>query len=172
MANIIRRENREVARQREQGPGWDPFSSWEPFRVMDALLRLDPFRENRGGFFRGGDTYYPHFDVKETRDGYLFKADVPGVKENDLDLSVTGNVLTISGRREEEQREEGEQYHALERTYGQFTRSFSLPEGVDTSNVKAELKDGVLTVQLGKRPEVQPRKIAIGSGTGQQGTKH
>jgi HSP20 family protein len=160
MANLIRRDNREVARNRNSQD--DGFAGWEPFRMMDTLLRWDPFRDNRGWFTRGAESYLPHFDVKETGDAYLFTADLPGVKESDLDISLAGNMLTVSGKREEEQREEGEQYHATERSYGQFTRSFSLPDTADTGNVQASLKDGVLHLHVPKKPEVQPRRIPIG----------
>jgi HSP20 family protein len=104
----------------------------------------------------------PRFDVKETGDAYLFTADLPGVKESDLDISLAGNILTVSGKREEEHRDEGEQYHATERSHGQFTRSFSLPDTADTGHVQASLKDGVLHLHVPKKPEVQPRKIPIG----------
>jgi HSP20 family protein len=164
MANLIRRNNREVARNRTQDYAMDPVRSWEPFRLMDAMLRWDPFRELGSGWAPMNESFLPRFDVKETKDGYLFRADMPGVKESDLEISVTGNVLTISGKREDEHTEEGDQYHASERSYGQFARSFSLPDGADTDSVKADLKDGVLTLHLAKKPEVQPKKIAIGSG--------
>jgi HSP20 family protein len=144
MANLIRRDNRELA--------------WDPFR---ALFRWDPFTETRG---LRNEFFSPHFDVKENKDGFTFSADLPGVKESDLEISVTGNVLGISGHRSEEHREEGDQFHAVERGYGQLSRSFALPEGADLDNVKADLKDGVLTIHLAKRPEVQPRKISIGNG--------
>jgi HSP20 family protein len=162
MANLIRRENKNLTPSRgEYGLG--PATNWDPFRMMDALLRWDPFRDV-GGWSGQGASFLPRFDVKETKDGYLLRADLPGVKESDLDISVTGNVLTISGKREEEHREEGEQYYASERSYGEFSRSFSLPDGADLESVKADLKDGVLTVHLAKKPEVQPKKIAIGNG--------
>jgi HSP20 family protein len=166
MANLVRRDNREVARNTGQEFGRDTFSGWDPFRMMESFLRWDPFREQRGWFSRSADTYLPQFDVKETRDGYVFTADLPGVKEADLDISVTGNVLTVAGKREEERRQEGEQYYAVERGYGVFTRSFSLPEGADTGSVHAALEDGVLRVHLGKRPEVQPRRIPISGDRG------
>jgi HSP20 family protein len=163
MANLIRRDNRDVARGSGQSQSGDLSRSWDPFRVMDALMRWDPFQQ--GGWIGGGDlSFVPRFDIKETKDGYLVRADLPGVKESDVDISVAGNVLTVSGRREEEQRDEGEQYFAMERSYGQFTRSFALPEGADAGDVRAELKDGVLTVHVAKRPEVQPKRIPIGGG--------
>lgn len=165
---LIRRENREAARPRTPEFGMEPFRSWDPFRMMDTLLRWDPMRET--ALFRG-DAFVPRFDVKETKDAYVFRADLPGVKDSDVEISLTGSVLTVTGRREEERRDEGEQYHTIERSYGEFARSFSLPEGTDADNVKAELKEGVLTVHVPKKPEVQPRKISIGKGGGTEGAK-
>jgi HSP20 family protein len=95
-------------------------------------------------------------DVKETKDAYLFTADLPGVKESDLELSLTGNRLTISGTREEEH----------ERSYGSFSRTFTLPDGVDPEHVGAELKDGVLRVNIPKKPEMKPKKIELKLGSG------
>jgi HSP20 family protein len=164
MANLVRRENREVARGGEE-------HRWDPFRAMDALLRWDPFREETAplGSWTGG--YTPRFDVKETKDAYVFKADLPGVKEEDVELSLSGNMLTISGKKEEEHKEESEQYYAMERTYGSFSRSFSLPDSVDSEHVTAELKGGVLAVNVPKRPEAQPKKIAIGKSGGEAKAK-
>ncbi len=158
MANIIRRDNRDVPRTRAQ----DLFG-WDPFQMMDSLLRLDPYREGRL-VGRGAEAWVPQFDVKETADGFVFKADLPGVKESDLEISVTGNVLTVSGKREDEHHEEGDQYFASERSYGTFTRSFALPDGADLGSVTADLEDGVLALRLPKKPEVQPKKITVGSG--------
>src|SRR5438552_3880484 len=135
MANLIRREGREPARSTS------PEYRFDPFRVMDALLRWDPFREGWSGVTQGAE-FMPRFDVKETKDTYVIKADVPGVKDDDLNVSVNGNLLTISGKREEEHREEGDRYYAMERGYGEFGRSFSLPDGVDPDNVTAEFKNG------------------------------
>jgi HSP20 family protein len=112
----------------------------------------------------GGADYAPRFDVKETKDGYVIKADLPGVKDNDLAISLTGNQLTISGQRDTEQSEDGERYYAAERSHGSFARTFSLPDGIDSEHVTAALKDGVLVVHIPKRPETQPKKIAIGAG--------
>jgi HSP20 family protein len=154
MATLIRRGQNEVAPSSE--------SVWDPFRVMRDVLRWDPFRELEAA--AGGDygLFAPSFDVKENKDGYVFRADLPGVKEEDLEISLTGNRLAISGKREAEKREQGETYYASERSYGSFTRAFTLPDGTDAENVKAELKNGVLQVTVPKKPEVQPRKIQIG----------
>jgi len=136
-------------------------SVWDPFRVMRDALRWDPFRELETA--AGGDygLFAPSFDVKENKEGYVFRADLPGVKEEDLEIALTGNHLTISGKREQEKHEQGDTYYASERSYGSFSRAFTLPDGTDVENVKAELKNGVLQLVVPKKPEVQPRKIAI-----------
>lgn len=140
---------------------------WDPFRMMRDMLQWDPFREMSpflGG--RGGEqalAWVPEFEVKETKDGYVFKADLPGVKESDLDISLSGNRLTVCGRREAEEKQEGETFYAYERSYGSFTRSFTLPDDVAADDVRAELKDGVLALVVPRRPEQQPRKIALKS---------
>jgi HSP20 family protein len=128
----------------------------DPFALMQETLRWDPLRElwpPKDGEFA------PSFEVKETKNAYLFKADMPGVKEGDLDVSLSGNRLTISGRREEERRDEGDRYYTYERSYGSFSRSFTLPEGTNADNIEAELKDGVLTLTVPKKPDVQPKRI-------------
>jgi len=157
MADLVKRENREVTRSAS------PEYRTDPFRTMDAFLRWDPFRGEWGGFNQSLD-FIPRFDVKETKDAYVIKADLPGVNYEDLDVSLSGNLLTISGKREEEHREDGESYHAMERSSGNFARRFTMPDGVDGASVTAELKNGVLTVQIPKKPEAQPRRIAIGKG--------
>jgi HSP20 family protein len=157
MANLIKRENREVTRSAT------PEHRLDPFRMMDALLRWDPFRGEWGGFGQTQE-FVPRFDVKETKDAYLINADLPGVKDEELDVSLSGNLLTISGKREEEHREEGESYYAMERTHGSFARSFTMPDGVDAESVTADLKQGVLKVRIPKKAEAQPKRIAIGKG--------
>jgi HSP20 family protein len=163
MANIIRRNER-----RNQNADLAPMFSpmWEPIQILRELgslgwphRGLEAFREM--GPMMMERAFAPRFDVKETRDAYVFTADMPGVREDDLQISVTGNHLSISGRREEEERQEDEQYYAYERSFGTFTRNFSLPEGADPERVSAEFKNGVLHVSVGKRPEVQPRRVSI-----------
>jgi HSP20 family protein len=158
MANLIRRDHRDVARGAGAEQGLDPF------RVLDALLRWDPLRGGEWAGRTATPTFSPHFDVMETKDAYVLKADVPGVKEEELDLSVNGNLLTISGKREPDQPEDGDAYFAIERSCGSFARSFTMPESVDAAGVTADLKNGVLTVRIPKKPEAQPRRIAIGNG--------
>src|SRR4051794_35677964 len=103
MANIIRKNE-----QQEPMP-----SSWEPLRLVRELMGFDPFAEMFPTANRfEGMTFAPRFEVKETKDAYLFKADVPGIQENDLDITLTGNRVTVSGKREAEQREQSDRYYA------------------------------------------------------------
>ena len=155
MSNLIRRNH-----------GYDlaPIgTAWDPFRIMREVLGWDAFREvEPAGSAAELRSFAPRFDVKETKDAYVFRADLPGVKQDGLDISLTGNRLTVSGHREQERRETNDTYYASEVVYGSFTRSFTLPEGVDSENVRADLKDGVLELSVPKKPEVQPKRITIG----------
>jgi HSP20 family protein len=156
MANIaVRKEN-------ETKPALVP-SDWrlEPFRMMRDFMDWDPFREMMPYVRPLPAEFAPDFEVKETKDGYVFKADVPGVKEKDLEVTLTGNRLTITGRREAEKQEQADTYYTYERTYGAFTRAFTLPEGIEPGTLAADLRDGVLTIGMKKLPEVQPKKIDI-----------
>jgi HSP20 family protein len=146
---------------------------WDPFRVMQDLLRWDPLRASWDPFRQLAPTageagFVPQFEVKETKDAYVFKGDLPGIKDADLDISVTGNLLTIGGKREAEEREEGTNFFAYERSYGSFTRSFTLPEAADLEHIKAELKEGVLTLVLPKKPEMQPKRIQVKATAGEK----
>lgn len=151
-----------IRRNQPQERGLSRSRGWDPFAMMEDLMRWEPFREAaRGGGLPELGGFVPTFEVKETKDSYLFKADLPGVQEKDLEISLTGNRLTVSGQREEEKKNEGDTYYAYERSYGSFSRSFTLPEGVEPEQVNAELKDGVLTVVAPKKPEMQPKRISL-----------
>ncbi len=156
MANIAVRKN-------EGGAVAPVEPRWDPFRMMRDLMNWDPFQEMIPYVPQMPAGFVPTFEIKETKEGYLFKADVPGVKESDLTVTFTGNRLTVAGKRESEKKEQTDTYYMYERSYGDFTRSFTLPEGVDTNLVHADLKDGVLTISVPKLPEAQPKKIAIQS---------
>ena len=132
-----------------------PLNEW-----MRSMWDWDPFREMTP-FFQAERTFIPAFEIKETKEGYLFKADMPGVKENDLEVSITGSRLTIKGKREEEKKQESETYYTYERSYGAFTRTFTLPEGCDGAKAHAELKEGVLTLLVPKTLEAQPKRIDV-----------
>jgi len=142
-----------------------PMTRWDPFSAFRDFVRWDPFREIAplGAMDRINDLEAP-FEVKETKEGYLFKADVPGIKESDLTINLSGNRLSVSGKREEEKKHESETYFSYERSYGSFTRSFTLPEGIDGDKVHASLKDGVLSILVPKRPEAQAKKVTIKAG--------
>lgn len=158
MANLMKR-NRNPANEMERSSGGGLF---DPLDVMRSMMGFDPFAE-LPRLARDGANYLVPFDVKETKDAWLFKADVPGVKEEDLDISLTGNVLTVCGKRSHEEKKEGETWHSYERSYGAFSRSFTLPDNADGEAVKAELRNGELLLNVPKRPEMQPKRIAIGS---------
>lgn len=137
-------------------------SDWDPIRRFRELFNIDPFEE-MAPVWRAerAMAFMPTFEVKETKDAYLFKADVPAVKESDLDVSLTGSRLTISGKREAEIEDKTDTYYTCERSYGSFTRAFTLPEGADLAHLHAEMKQGVLTVVVPKLAAVQPRKVTV-----------
>ena len=130
--------------------------SWEPLRLMEELLTMDPY------YGVGGvSSFVPSLEVKETKESFIVRADVPGVEEKDLDVFLEKNTLTISGKRENQESQEGESLCACERRYGSFSRQITLPQGLDTDKLKAELKAGVLTLELHKKPETLPKRIEI-----------
>ena len=106
-------------------------------------------------------TFAPSFDVTEDKDGYLFKADVPGIKPEDIEISTTGSRLQISGKRFIEHENKEETVYAYEREFGTFMRAFTLPDGVDLTHARSELRDGVLTLVIPKVPLEAPKKIPI-----------
>ncbi len=170
MANLSLRRTSESNVPAQQG-SFPSIRGLQPFRWMDDLLHWDPFREMYPMLANVNAVFSPDFDVRETKDSYVFQVDLPGIRESDVDISITGNRLNISGKREQtqEQTEANDNYYVSERSYGAFTRSFTLPQGADLDHVQAELKDGVLTITVPKQEQAQPRKIMLGAGTG--GTK-
>jgi len=128
----------------------------DAYSIARELLSWDPFF---GG--RPQTAFSPAFEVKETTDTFVLKADLPGVAEGDLDIGVHNSVLTVSGSRQAEERKEGESYALYERQFGSFSRSFALPEMADGERIEAKLDSGVLTLTIGKKAEAKPRKIAL-----------
>jgi HSP20 family protein len=106
-------------------------------------------------------TWAPAVDIYETENELVLKADLPDVNENDLDIRIESNILTIKGERKFEEEKVKDNYLRIERTYGSFSRSFSLPNTVDSGSIKADYKNGVLTVELPKRAESKPRQVKI-----------
>lgn len=140
-----------------------PEREWDPFHTMRDVLRWDPFGEIAPRWFGEELGFTAAFEVKESKDAFVFKADLPGIKAEDLDVKLTQNRLTITGKREAEKSEKGDTFYTFERSYGSFVRSFTLPEGVDGEKVEADLKDGVLTLKVPKKPEAQPKQINVKS---------
>jgi HSP20 family protein len=131
----------------------------DPFTLARSIFGFDPFYDVQ----RVSKTAFsPAFEVKEREDAFVLQADVPGVRESDLDISVNGNVLTVSGSRQADERKEGETYYLYERTYGSFSRSFTLPDEANLESIEAKLNAGVLYLTIGKKAESKPRKIAVG----------
>ena len=155
MANVAvqRKENGDTAAVARR--------DWDPYRVMRDMLRWDPFREMAPMFPElERASFNPSFDVTETKDGYVFKADVPGVKTEEIEITTTGNRIQISGKRENEHESKTDTVYTYERQSG-----FTLPDGADVEHAKSELKDGVLTLVVPKKAGAQPKKIAISTGT-------
>lgn len=141
---------------RKEGNGSGRMSIRDPYMLAREILNWDPFF---GG--RQVSAFAPSFEVKETNDSFVLRADVPGVEEKDLDVAVHNGVLTVSGSRQAEERREGESYAVYERQYGSFSRSFALPDMADGENIEAKLTTGVLELKIPKKAEAKPRKIAI-----------
>ena len=112
-------------------------------------------------------TWAPAVDIYETENELVVKADLPDVSEKDLDVRIENNTLTIRGERKFEKKVEEEHYLRVERIYGSFSRSFSLPNTVNSEAIKAEYKNGVLTVELPKRAESKPKQIKVNVTNGQ-----
>lgn len=154
----------DVAIQRPAGsnpPALAQANAWDPFRTMRELMRWDPFTASSAWPLPA--SFAPDFDVKETKESFVFTADLPGVADKDVQVQLSDNRLSVSGKRESEKTEQHETYYASERSHGSFTRTFVLPEGVDADKAHAQLKNGVLSIAIPKRPEAQPRKINVTS---------
>ena len=128
--------------------------TWHP--LVDALERASGWREHQVAEY-----FSPAIDAKETSEAFVFELDLPGVRNEDLDVQVENQTLTIKGKRDRKEHQENGSYCACERSYGSFSRSFTLPVSADTEGVTADLSQGVLTVSVSKKPEVQPKQIAV-----------
>ncbi|MFZ5449612.1 MAG: Hsp20/alpha crystallin family protein [Thermodesulfobacteriota bacterium] len=140
---------------------------WRPFREISRLrsemdrLWDDYFGSGRRGLRPLRAEFAPAVDIKETDTEIVVKAEVPGMDPNDINISVTGDVLTIKGEKKSEREEKEESYHLVERSYGSFSRSLSLPAAVDLDKIEAKYDKGVLTVTCPKKEEVKPKAIEI-----------
>jgi len=141
---------------------------WEPFR--DLLSLQDRMNRMFDESYRGrsasddwalGGTWAPAVDIYEHEGNIVLTAELPGVDPKDVDVRVENNVLTLRGERKWSDDVQRESYHRVERAYGSFTRSFTLPSVVDTDKIKADFKDGMLKLVLPKREEAKPKQISI-----------
>ena len=114
-----------------------------------------------GSFFPSMEKYFPAIDVSEEKDSFTIKADLPGLKKEDINLSFDNSILTITGERKNETEQKEKNYHRVERSYGRFIRSFNLGTGVDANNIQANYKDGVLDVKIPKSEKEKPKAIDI-----------
>ena len=146
---------------------------WEPFRDMDDVfnrffadtLRRFPMQGSNAVAAEGsqGREWAPLADVSENEREYVIKAEVPEVRKEDVSITVQDGVLTLSGERKQEARQESEKAHRVERFYGAFARRFALPENADEQHISAECRDGVIAIRIPKQKQVeqQPRQIQI-----------
>lgn len=149
MADIVRR-------------GEYSMGEWDPFRIMREMMRFDPFRAAALLPQLDRDIWMPHFEVRENGNALRILADIPGVKRDDLEIMVSGNRLVVSGHREAEPRNKDENMQTYERQFGEFVRTFTMPDNVDVDNITSELRDGVLTVVVPLKAGAKTRKIQIG----------
>jgi HSP20 family protein len=145
-----------IVRSNGNGNTNNRLANRDPYSLARELLNWDPFFTQRPI-----SAFAPAFEVKETNDSFVLRADLPGVDEKDLDVAMHNGVLTVSGSRSAEERKEGESYALYERQYGSFSRSFALPDMADGERIDAKLTNGVLTLTIGKKEEAKPRKIEI-----------
>jgi HSP20 family protein len=148
---------------------WEPtMTRWNPFRELEEMeKRLSSYfgrpavRSETGKEAMTVAEWSPRVDITEDDKEYVIKADLPDVKKEDIKLTVQDNVMSISGERKYEKEEKGKKYHRVERAYGSFMRSFTLPEDADGSKVSAEYKDGVLNAHLPKSEKAKPKSIEV-----------
>jgi HSP20 family protein len=169
MSLMRRRETREPTGTLSRLEPLRSLRDWDPFGIMRELLRFDPFSDLEP-LANPELSFIPRVNLRETADSYVVSMELPGIREENVEISISGNRLTISGELQDERRDEGDRYHAFERVYGRFSRSFTLPEGVDPDKVKAELREGVLEVTIPKQPGVQAKRIPVEASkrTGEQ----
>lgn len=140
---------------------------WKPFREVSRLRREmdrlwdDFFGPGRRALRPLEAEWAPAVDVSETADKVVVKAELPGIDAKDIDISLSGDILTIKGEKKSEREEKKENYHLVERSYGSFSRSLRLPAAVDADKIEAGYKQGVLTVTCPKKEEIKPKAIEV-----------
>ena len=139
---------------------------WRPFGELSSLRReMDRLWENFFGERPLGRMWErewaPSLDMSETKDHYVVKAEVPGIDAKHIDISLTGDVLTIKGEKKQEKEEKEEDYHLVERSYGSFSRSVRIPAEVESNKIKASYKNGILAITLPKSEKVKAKEVKI-----------
>src|SRR5438477_5060143 len=141
---------------------------WDPFREFSTLQNRTNrlFKQSYGGREEAftTDTIAPAVDVYEDQHNVTLKIEVPRIDEKDIDVQIENNMLTVHGERKLEKEEKEENYRRIERQYGSFTRSFTLPSTVDPKNVQANYEKGVLKIKLAKKAEAKPKQIKVNVG--------
>ena len=142
---------------------WDPFR--ELYSLQNRMSRL--FEDQWGGREESltAGAFMPPVDIYEDEHSIQLKLEVPGIDEKDLDVKVENNTLTITGERKFEKEEKEENFRRVERRYGSFTRSFTLPNTVSTEDINASYDNGVLNIRLAKRAEAKPKQIKVNVGS-------
>jgi HSP20 family protein len=153
---------------------WNPFRvtpSWDPFRELEEMRsRLAPLL-GRWPTLPGGKEepfnlmeWTPAVDIAEDDKEYTIKAELPGMNKEDVKVTVDGSVLSITGERKSEKEEKDKKYHRIERSYGSFMRSFTLPEGTASDKIAAEFKDGILKLRLPKEEKAKSKTVDVKIG--------
>ena len=138
---------------------------WDPFREMTNVQeQLDRVWRGMVESRRGQESWLPAVDVFDAKDAVVLKAELAGMKPDDIEIEVEDNVLTIKGERKFEEKVDDERYYRVERRYGSFSRSIALPQGVDSDDIQATYEDGVLEVRVPKVEEERPKKISVRAG--------
>ena len=149
---------------------------WDPFRELASLqnrvnsLFQDYGRTGQDELTASG-SFVPPVDVYEDEHKVTLKLEIPGINQDDVDIRLENNTLTVRGERKFEKEEKEENFHRIERRYGSFYRAFTLPNTVDSENVNANYDNGVLTIKLAKKAEAKPKQIKVNIGAGQKGDK-
>jgi HSP20 family protein len=144
---------------------WRPRREWDPFAVMERLQDQinRAFNTSLGDWpgVSGWGTAFPSVDVYQDKDNVIVTAEVPGLEQKNVDLSITGSTIALKGNKEQEREVKEQDYHRVERSYGSFQRVIDLPCEVDAAKAKAKLENGVLTVTLPKSEAHKPKQISI-----------
>lgn len=139
---------------------WNPFSEFED--ILSRYNRtLSPSAGDSGKELMGKADWAPAVDITETSEEYLIKVELPGVNKDDVKVSVNDNLLSIQGERRFEEEEKDKKHHRIERYFGSFARSFHLPENTDEEHIRADYRDGILSLHLIKIEKQQPRSVEI-----------